>query len=187
MKKQLYSLLLIFASIVLSSCISTNTSYTTNTYNDIDDYNTYIAFSEKDININRTTDKHSPLLVSIPAGKQYIAKKSKLHKDYLQVKYDGAQGYVKMPKKTRFTLIPASSYDLIEFSTDYGYYIKDTVKYVQNKSIETENYSKSTYSGVGSGGTVHVKGYTRKDGTYVRPHTRSAPKSRSSYRSSGRR
>lgn len=26
-----------------------------------------------------------------------------------------------------------------------------------------------------SGGAVHVKGYTRKDGTYVAPHTRSAP------------
>jgi hypothetical protein len=30
----------------------------------------------------------------------------------------------------------------------------------------------STGSGSGGGGTVHVKGYTRKDGTYVRPHTR---------------
>jgi len=27
-----------------------------------------------------------------------------------------------------------------------------------------------------SGGTVHVRGYSRKDGTYVRPHTRSKPK-----------
>lgn len=29
--------------------------------------------------------------------------------------------------------------------------------------------------GKSSGGPVHVKGYYRKDGTYVRPHTRSAP------------
>ncbi len=27
----------------------------------------------------------------------------------------------------------------------------------------------------GNGGTVHVKGYTRKDGTYVQPHNRTAP------------
>lgn len=27
-----------------------------------------------------------------------------------------------------------------------------------------------------TGGTVHVKGYFRKDGTYVRPHTRRAPR-----------
>lgn len=32
----------------------------------------------------------------------------------------------------------------------------------------------STYSGSG-GGEVNVKGYHRKDGTYVRPHTRSSP------------
>lgn len=28
----------------------------------------------------------------------------------------------------------------------------------------------------GGGKTVHVRGYTRKDGTYVAPHTRSAPR-----------
>lgn len=33
----------------------------------------------------------------------------------------------------------------------------------------------SSYSG---GGTVHVRGYTRKNGTYVAPHTRSAPRRR---------
>lgn len=32
----------------------------------------------------------------------------------------------------------------------------------------------STYTP--SGGDVHVRGYTRKDGTYVRPHTRSRPR-----------
>jgi hypothetical protein len=39
----------------------------------------------------------------------------------------------------------------------------------------TDRYSGRTYGG---GGTVHVRGYTRKDGTYVRPHTRSAPRGR---------
>jgi hypothetical protein len=34
--------------------------------------------------------------------------------------------------------------------------------------------SSSSYSS-GSGGTAHVSGYTRKDGTYVRPYTRHAP------------
>jgi hypothetical protein len=32
--------------------------------------------------------------------------------------------------------------------------------------------------GASGGGTVQVKGYRRKDGTYVRPHTRSRPKPR---------
>ncbi len=35
--------------------------------------------------------------------------------------------------------------------------------------------SRATSKGAGSGGTVHVGGYYRKDGTYVKPHTRSAP------------
>lgn len=35
-------------------------------------------------------------------------------------------------------------------------------------------YSSSARSS-SPGGSVHVKGYYRKDGTYVRPHTRSAP------------
>jgi len=34
-------------------------------------------------------------------------------------------------------------------------------------------------------GSVHVKGYTRKDGTYVAPHTRSAPSGSSHSSSSG--
>jgi hypothetical protein len=35
--------------------------------------------------------------------------------------------------------------------------------------------SRSSYSG-GGGGTVYVRGYYRKDGTYVRSHTRRAPR-----------
>jgi hypothetical protein len=36
-------------------------------------------------------------------------------------------------------------------------------------------YARPAPSGSSGGGTVYVRGYTRKDGTYVRPHTRSAP------------
>jgi|GEM_PF-4540417 len=36
-------------------------------------------------------------------------------------------------------------------------------------------YRSSARTSAPSGGAVHVSGYTRKDGTYVRPHTRSAP------------
>jgi hypothetical protein len=35
--------------------------------------------------------------------------------------------------------------------------------------------SVSSSGSSSSNGTVYVKGYTRKDGTYVAPHTRSAP------------
>ena len=38
--------------------------------------------------------------------------------------------------------------------------------------INTPSSSEGSYSG---GGDVHVRGYTRKDGTYVQPHTRHRP------------
>ncbi|MGO3892425.1 MAG: hypothetical protein ACTJHW_15750 [Paenalcaligenes sp.] len=38
-------------------------------------------------------------------------------------------------------------------------------------------YSPSSYA-PSSGGSVRVKGYYRKNGTYVRPHTRRAPRRR---------
>ena len=47
-----------------------------------------------------------------------------------------------------------------------------TVTYTTPR-LTGDRYSNRNYSG---GGTVHVRGYTRKDGTYVRSHTRSAPR-----------
>lgn len=57
-----------------------------------------------------------------------------------------------------------------------------------NYSYTTPSYNSSSYyssprsssysSSSSSGGTVNVKGYYRKNGTYVKPHTRSAPRRR---------
>jgi len=50
-----------------------------------------------------------------------------------------------------------------------------------NTSSNNYNLTKTTYqntSSSSSGGSVYVKGYTRKDGTYVRPHTRSTARRR---------
>lgn len=53
---------------------------------------------------------------------------------------------------------------------------------VANKSASTSPSvsmpRSSSSSHTPGSGTVNVKGYYRKDGTYVRPHTRSAPKRR---------
>lgn len=46
-----------------------------------------------------------------------------------------------------------------------------------NSTSSSQNYSSSSTK-TSSGGTVQVKGYTRKNGTYVAPHTRSAPRRR---------
>lgn len=75
--------------------------------------------------------------------------------------------------------------DLLAFTTDYGYTVDgvSTSSYRYGRlSTTSPRYKPSSTYGSGStsskstGGTVHVKGYTRKDGTYVRPHTRSAPR-----------
>ena len=41
------------------------------------------------------------------------------------------------------------------------------------KNYGTPRYSASAYSGSSTGGSVQVRGYYRKDGTYVRAHSRS--------------
>ncbi|WP_374175188.1 hypothetical protein [Flavobacterium tructae] len=46
-----------------------------------------------------------------------------------------------------------------------------------NNNSSGSSYTKSPIR-TSSGGSVHVKGYTRKNGTYVAPHTRSAPRRR---------
>ena len=48
----------------------------------------------------------------------------------------------------------------------------------------TNTSSGSSSSGSTPGTDVHVRGYYRKDGTYVRPHTRTAPGTKSSGSSS---
>lgn len=52
---------------------------------------------------------------------------------------------------------------------------KNTQGSTSGYSYSSSSYSGySSYSGTG-GGSVYVRGYYRKDGTYVRPHTRSRP------------
>jgi endonuclease YncB( thermonuclease family) len=52
-----------------------------------------------------------------------------------------------------------------------------TASHTSVPTYSSPAYSPSPSSSVSSGGgTVHVKGYYRKDGTYVRPHTRSRPR-----------
>jgi len=62
--------------------------------------------------------------------------------------------------------------------TATGIYCWQHMNYVQKteSSYTSKTSSSKSSSSSSSGGTVYVKGYNRKDGTYVSPHTRSAPK-----------
>lgn len=80
---------------------------------------------------------------------------SKAHKkNYSKLKWGNYYGWVNKPNYTTYgSYSKTSSYSPRPSSSSYG--------------------SRSS-----SGGSVQVKGYTRKDGTYVKPHTRSAPRRR---------
>jgi hypothetical protein len=107
-----------------------------------------------------TMDKDTPLYSSqdstieisvIPAGTQAHIKGNKAKK-YRKVKYNGFSGYAINPSYTIAT--PP------ETTTNHT----------------RARYNTSSNSTPSAGKKVHVKGYTRKDGTYVKPHTRSAPR-----------
>jgi hypothetical protein len=81
-----------------------------------------------------------------------------------------------------------TSYVIVEHKGKTGYvYISDLdiendspLNYLLPSYLRKSKSKNSNYStGSGSGGSVNVKGYYRKDGTYVKPHTRSTPKSSS--------
>ena len=65
--------------------------------------------------------------------------------------------------------------------SSYSYYKPDNsvvVNTTNNNEIVPLKKANDYRPSSTSGGTVHVKGYYRKNGTYVRPHTRSSPRRR---------
>jgi len=80
----------------------------------------------------------------------------KSQKGFRKVKYNNHIGYIYRPS-------------FKEYQPNYYVNISDSTK--------VDNVVRpATSSSIG--GSVSVKGYYRKDGTYVRPHTRKAPKRR---------
>ena len=115
----------------------------------------YVGETNLPTKIYYLEDTTGMVAYTVPAGKKLLVRKK--HNKYYSVVYDTYQGY------TYNT--PFSNYHKFNSTTDgdlYGY--------------STSKKNESTSSG--SGGTVNVKGYYRKNGTYVQPHTRSSPSHR---------
>ncbi|MBE5321493.1 hypothetical protein IM793_20185 [Pedobacter sp. MR2016-19] len=164
MKQYIFSLLV--AILILSGCT----------------INYYLTVSDIETPIYSTTDGFEKV-ASIEAGKAFLSsgKSSRT-----ATRYGLANGYSPyivtwkpLKKLTKKQLAQLS------FTTDYGYTYSGvpTSDYRYGRLFKTyPTYTPSatprstTKSTGSSGGTVHVKGYTRKDGTYVKPHTRSAPR-----------
>lgn len=124
--------------------------------------NYYLVVSDSEIPVNSTASSNDEIF-KISPEKPFVVKGNKEKRRTTFGVYSGYSTY-----KSSWRLLAKltkKQADGLTFSNEKGY--------AYNTSPNA-NYSgtKSTYSG----GTVQVKGYTRKDGTYVRPHTRSAPR-----------
>lgn len=97
--------------------------------------------------------------------------------------------YTVIPKGTKIYYTDGPhSYSKIKWKNYKGWTANLVYSYVpisDTSNATTNSISYSSDSGTykpsssrSSGGSVHVKGYYRKNGTYVRPHTRSSGKRR---------
>ena len=92
----------------------------------------------------------SSVVYSAPSGSSVYIK-GKKSKKYRKIKYENYAGWAYYPNYTASSNYSSSS----------------------SSSSFSSTRSSSNYSSPGK--TVNVKGYYRKNGTYVRPHTRSSP------------
>ena len=91
----------------------------------------------------------SSVVYTVPSGSSVYIK-GKNYRKYRKIKYGNYAGWAYYPNYT------APSY------------------YSSGSSSSSNSRSSSSYSSPGK--TVNVKGYYRKNGTYVKPHTRNAPR-----------
>ncbi|MCW3161406.1 hypothetical protein [Chryseobacterium oryctis] len=96
----------------------------------------------------------SNLITEIPKDTQVFLSSKSNKKNYKKIKWGNYSGWAYNP-----------------IYSSYNDYTKST------KTTNSSNYNYKSEN-VGSGGTVHVKGYYRSNGTYVKPHTRSSPSRR---------
>ncbi|MCT1525412.1 hypothetical protein [Sphingobacterium hotanense] len=123
--------------------------------------NYYIVSITEDALVYAKDDLNSICLEEVKVGEPIYMILDKSKKGFRKVKYKGKTGYVYRPS---FKAYAPSSYRAV--TSNIG---KDSTV-----TRSTRTYTPAT----SSGGTVHVKGYYRKNGTYVKPHTRSAPRRR---------
>lgn len=136
----------------------------------------YVGETRSETDIYQRANPGSPVLYTIPAGYPLIVERKRNH--FRKVVFDEYSGFaykpsVKLTKKYK----PKKTGDIFS-----AYRVKK--EHNIDEDDDTESYRGSPSRNPSyNGGPVRVKGYFRKDGTYVRPHTRSAPKSGSHYKS----
>ena len=117
--------------------------------------NYYTVLLQEDTPLYSSSNSETSTTV-IPKGTEVYLSSKPNRKNYRKIKWGNYYGWANKPQYSTY-----SNY------TSTSSYTSPTVS-----SVSSYN------TGSSSGGSVSVKGYTRKDDTYVRPHTRSAPRRR---------
>jgi len=156
------SLLIAWILIFLTSCTSTRSSAPLESIN-----NYYLCIVDTVITLYKFDNGALPL-VTIPVNRQIIVKDR--NQPYREVIYGEYVGYIKYRRFYVENAFDAKKLPGYVYNNDHTYTYVESVAKAANKSSRTNATSSSS-----SGGPVRVKGYYRKNGTYVRPHTRSAP------------
>ncbi|WP_413997768.1 hypothetical protein ACMDB5_08175 [Flavobacterium sp. W1B] len=113
--------------------------------------NYYFVNLEEDTPIYKKTNTSGEAIVVAPKGYSvYISSRTN---SYRKIKWKNYKGWAINPV----------------------YNIGTTSNYNSKSALSNSTYNSSSTKS-SSGGTVQVKGYYRKSGTYVKPHTRSAPR-----------
>ena len=145
--------------------------------------NYYLAVADTETPIYSTVERYNQQGV-IEAGKAFVYS-GNAH--IPPIKYGVVNGYsIQMLTWKKLRKLSKKKLKILAFTSEYGYTYDGvpTSSYRYGRLVATSpSYTPSKSYGSGStkntkstGGTVQVKGYTRKDGTYVKPHTRSAPR-----------
>jgi hypothetical protein len=99
-------------------------------------------------------------VILIPAGTYYYSTHK--NKRFRKIKFKNVKGYAFNPYFDNPYYVPS---------------IKSDSKITSSQTSTSTQTNSSSYNSTSSRPkTVNVKGYYRKDGTYVKPHTRSAPR-----------
>lgn len=117
----------------------------------------YVGQTTNDVELYTTTDTSADVKYVIPNGSTVLTRKKS--KKFHYIIFGKYKGYAYRPVYLNYR-----RYNHTVDGELYGY---------SSKKKKSPSYSGS------SSGTVNVKGYYRKDGTYVGPHTRSSPRKKS--------
>lgn len=117
--------------------------------------NYYLCTVDEPVEVYSTQNLNAKI-ATIQKSKQLVAEGN--GKKYRKVRFGTSTGYIHGHKFSSEVKVTKYQLPSLITITDTSYHVRIPIRYTP------------------SSGTVSVKDYYRKDGTYVRPHTRSAPK-----------